>query len=300
MIYTVTINPSLDYIVSVPRFRMNVTNRTMEESMVAGGKGINVSKMLKNLGIESVAIGFRAGFIGEEICRQISEMGLRADWIPVERGNNRVNVKLKNYAGTEINGGGPEVQEKELLQLLEKLDALQTGDVLILAGSMPNSLPLDTYKRIMRMVSPKEIKVVVDATGEQLLNVLGQRPFLVKPNEYELGELFGVNLEDREQIIEYARKVQELGARNVLVSRAQKGAILLAEDGSLFESPALKGVLVNGVGAGDAMVAGFMAGWTENEDYQEAFRMGVAAGCASAYSEGFPSKDEVWKLLQQF
>lgn len=298
MIYTITFNPALDYIVSVKDFQPGKTNRTTEEILLPGGKGINVSIVLKNLGYESTAMGFTAGFTGEEICRRVEETGCLAEFIPLAGGMSRINVKLKSIDGTEINGLGPDIDGESLQKLLQQLDELRTGDMLVLAGSIPASIPDSIYKDIMKRLSGKGIQVIVDATKDLLVNVLENRPFLIKPNNHELGEIFGVTLRERREVIPYAGKLQELGARNVLVSMAGEGAVLLAEDGNVYEGPAPKGRLVNAVGAGDSMVAGFLAGWLETGDYNRAFRMGVAAGSASAFSELLATREQVEKLLQ--
>lgn len=292
MIYTVTFNPSLDYIVDVPDFRLGLTNRTSAEQMFAGGKGINVSIVLKNLGLENTALGFIAGFTGEEIRRQLEEKGICSDFIRLKEGLSRINVKLRSIDGTEINGEGPEIGKQELAKLLGRLDQLEKGDTLILAGSIPVSMPESIYSDILEQLECRGIQCVVDATGELLLNVLKYHPFLIKPNNHELGEIFGVTLTERDQIKPYAKRLQEMGARNVLVSMAGKGAVLLAEDGSFYETSAPKGRLVNAVGAGDSMVAGFVAGYLEKKDYSHAFKMGVSAGSASAFSENLTTKAE--------
>ena len=292
MIYMVTFNPSLDYIVDVPDFRLGLTNRTSAEQMFAGGKGINVSIVLKNLGLENTALGFIAGFTGEEIRRRLEEKGICSDFIRLEEGLSRINVKLRSIDGTEINGEGPEIGKQELAKLLGRLDQLEKGDTLILAGSIPVSMPESIYSDILEQLECRGIQCVVDATGELLLNVLKYHPFLIKPNNHELGEIFGVTLTERDQIKPYAKRLQEMGARNVLVSMAGKGAVLLAEDGSFYETSAPKGRLVNAVGAGDSMVAGFVAGYLEKKDYSHAFKMGVSAGSASAFSENLTTKAE--------
>lgn len=293
MIYTVTFNPSLDYIVDVEDFQTGMTNRTTAEQLFAGGKGINVSIVLKNLGVESTALGFAAGFTGEEIRRQVQEMGIRAEFLLIKKGLSRINVKLKSIDGTEINGMGPEIDTEKLEELYKKLDTLKKGDVLVLAGSIPSSMPPSVYSDIMERLSGKGIIFIVDATRDLLLNVLKYRPFLIKPNNHELGEIFGVKLTEREQIPPYAKKLQEMGARNVLVSMAGEGAVLLSEDGQIFESAAPKGKVVNAVGAGDSMVAGFIAGYLERESYEHAFKLGISAGSASAFSENFASGEEI-------
>lgn len=299
MIYTVTCNPSLDYGVTVEGFEMHKTNRTTTESMVVGGKGINVSIVMKNLGIASTALGFQGGFVGEEIGRQIDKMGIVAELIPVEQGNSRINVKLVNHEGTEINGIGPAVSEEERQKLMEKLERLQKGDVVVLAGSIPATLPVDFYGQIAKRMEKKGVDVVVDATGEVLRNVLPWHPFLIKPNRDELEDFFGVSIHTKEEVLVYAKELQGLGAKNVLVSMAGDGALLLAEDGSVYKSGPLKGVLVNGVGAGDSMVAGFLAGWmSSDKSYEKAFQMAVAAGSASAFSEGLATREKVEELLR--
>lgn len=299
MIYTVTFNPSLDYIVSVEDFKLGLTNRTDSELMLPGGKGLNVSMVLGNLGIKSTALGFAAGFTGAEIIRRIEQMGVKADFIPVSNGISRINLKLKSIDGTEINGCGPEIDEEGIQQMMKKLDVLREGDVLILAGSIPNSMPDDIYRKIMAGLEGRGVMIAVDATKELLTNVLEYRPFLVKPNHHELGEIFGAKLTTREEVIPYAKKMQEMGAVNVLVSMAGEGAVLVAENGMVYDAPAPKGKLVNGVGAGDSMVAGFIAGWMEKTDYGFAFAMGVAAGSASAFSERLATREEIETVYRQ-
>ena len=293
MIYTVTFNPSLDYIVSVEDFRLGLTNRTSSELILPGGKGINVSAVLGNLGIESTALGFVAGFTGAEICKETEAAGIRSDFIQIEEGISRINLKLKSIDGTEINGQGPDISEEKVSMLMEKLDALEAEDVLVLAGSIPASMPDDIYQKIMERLKGRGVRIVVDATKDLLLNVLDYQPFLIKPNNHELGEIFGVNLSTRDEVIPYGRKMQEKGARNVLISMAGEGAVLVAEDGQVYTSPAPKGTLVNGVGAGDSMVAGFLAGWLKQRDYEYAFHMGIAAGSASAFSEYLATRSEI-------
>lgn len=293
MIYTVTFNPSLDYIVSVDEFKLGLTNRTSSELMLPGGKGLNVSMVLGNLGMDNTAFGFAAGFTGDEIIRRVEKMGVKAEFIRLQEGCSRINLKLKSIDGTEINGRGPEISEEAVRQLMEKLDSLTEGDVLVLAGSIPNSMPDDIYKSIMGRLDGRGVMTVVDATKELLVNVLEYRPFLVKPNNHELGEIFGTALHSREEVIPYARKLKEMGALNVLVSMAGEGAVLAAEDGNIYQAPAPEGKLVNGVGAGDSMVAGFLAGWMERKDYGHAFQMGIAAGSASAFSELLATREEI-------
>lgn len=299
MIYTVTFNPSLDYIVSVNDFQLGLTNRTDSELILPGGKGINVSTILMNLGIDSTAFGFAAGFTGEEIIREVEAMGIRSDFIKIDSGISRINLKLKNIDGTEINGSGPEISEEKIEELLRKLDILGEGDILVLAGSIPASMPADMYSTIMERLQHKNVTFIVDATKDLIINVLKYKPFLIKPNNHELGELFDVKLTTREEVIPYGKKLQKQGARNVLISMAGEGAVLVAEDGSVYEAPAPKGTLVNAVGAGDSMVAGFTAGWIEKKDYRHAFYMGVSAGSASAFSEYLATKEEIMDLYEK-
>ncbi len=297
-IYTVTLNPSLDYTVSVDNFRMGYTNRTESEILTVGGKGINVSTVLKNLGLESTALGFVAGFTGQEAARQLAARGIGDGLIALEEGLTRINVKLQSVEGTEINGQGPAIPKEKAALLEERLSELTAGDVLFLSGSIPASLPQDTYLHMMGRLS-EGVLTVVDVSGKALVKALPLHPFLVKPNQHELGELFGVTLAERTSAIPYARKMQELGARNVLVSMAGQGAVFLAEDGSVFESPVPAGSLINGVGAGDSMVAGFVAGWLEKRDYEHAFYMGMAAGSATAFSEGLADGGKIWELYRK-
>ncbi|MCF2679246.1 1-phosphofructokinase [Faecalicatena contorta] len=299
MIYTVTFNPSLDYIVSVEDFKLGLTNRTNSELLLPGGKGINVSTVLMNLGIESTALGFVAGFTGDEIVRRLEQMGVRNGFIKIEEGFSRINLKLKSIDGTEINGQGPVIGETKVQSLMTQLDELGEGDVLFLSGSIPASMPDDAYQKIMERLDGKGVQIIVDATKDLLMNVLPHHPFLIKPNNHELGEIFGEELKSRESVVPYAKKLQEMGAKNVLISMAGEGAVLVAADGTVYEAPAPKGTLVNGVGAGDSMVAGFMAGWMEKQDYEYAFHMGVAAGSASAFSENLATKEEIQAVYKQ-
>lgn len=298
MIYTVTFNPSIDYIVSVEDFELGRVNRTSKELVYPGGKGVNVSLVLMNLGKKSTALGFVAGFTGAEIENSLKEWGCLTDFISVKQGMSRINLKLRAKEETEINGQGPKLSSEDLEKLYRKLDCLENGDVLVLAGSIPSTLPNSIYQDIMARLKEKDIRVVVDATGDLLVNVLKCRPFLIKPNSHELGEIFGVKLQEKEEIITYAKKLQEMGARNVLISMAGDGAILVAEDGSVLKSEAPKGKVVNSVGAGDSMVAGFITGYLEKGNYKHAFYTGIAAGSASAFSERLATKDEVRKIYE--
>ena len=299
MIYTVTFNPSLDYIVSVNDFRIGATNRTSSEHMYPGGKGINVSLMLKNLGIESVALGFISGFTGDEIERLLDISGIRTDFINVSEGISRINVKLRSGDETEINGSGPKYSNRDIDKLYEKLDRVGNGDYVILAGSIPPSIPDDIYRDILERFSGKGIHFVVDATGSLLTKVLEYRPFLIKPNRHELEEIFDVTISDNEGIIEYAKRLRDMGAVNVLVSLGGEGAVLVSGNGDIYECIAPKGQVINSVGAGDSMVAGFLSGIIRNGNYEDAFYTGICAGSASAFSETFATIDKVRKLMTQ-
>ncbi len=301
MIYTVTFNPCLDYIIQVNNLTPGAVNRTAHEEMLAGGKGINVSIVLKNLGHKSTALGFLAGFTGAEIARRLQERGIATDFISVAQGMSRINVKI-NADGeeTEINGQGPAITDADVEALYQKLDALVAGDVLVISGSVPAALPADIYERILARLAGRGVETVVDAARDLLVNVLPYHPFLIKPNNHELGEIFNVELATRASVVPYAKKLQEQGARNVLVSMAGEGAVLVAEDGSVVEAPAPQGHVVNSVGAGDSMVAGFVAGFQESGgSYDAAFKMGVCTGSASAFSMQLATRPEVEALLAQ-
>jgi 1-phosphofructokinase len=299
MINTITLNPSLDYIVKVDSFKVDSLNRIKEERIYAGGKGINVSIVLKNLGVENTALGYVAGFTGDEILRQIKSHGVNCDFVKLENGFSRINVKLKSDGETEINGSGPDITEENLKILYEKLSNLTKGDYLILSGSIPGSVPDDIYENIMNSLLDKGVEFIVDATKELLLKVLKYKPFLIKPNHHELAEMFNVELKDDKDIIKYGKKLQEMGAKNVLISMAGDGAILLPENGEAIKREVPKGILKNSVGAGDSMVAGFLCGYLKNNDIDEAFKMGIATGSASAFSDELATEREVYELLKQ-
>ena len=292
MIYTITFNPALDYIVRVQDFKLGQVNRTSYEEVYAGGKGINVSIVLKNLDVENVALGYIAGFTGEEIENKIKAFGCNTDFIKLNNGMSRINVKLKSNEESEING-------QDLEELYRKLELLREGDILVLAGSIPATLPKNIYEIIMERLSGKGIRFIVDATGELLLNVLKYKPFLIKPNHHELAELFNATIENEDDIVIYAKKLREMGAQNVLISRAGDGAIFVTEKDEIIKSDVPKGTLINSVGAGDSMVGGFIAGYLKNKSLEEAFKMGVATGSASAFSEGLATKEKVYELLNQ-
>lgn len=297
MIYTVTFNPSLDYIVSVRNFEEGSVNRASDEMILPGGKGINVSIVLNNLGMESHLLGFIAGFTGKEIERMVSDDGCISEFIKVDNGLSRINVKMRSEKESEINGIGPAISNSEMTQLLDKIDKLKEGDVLVLAGSIPASIPDTIYYDIMKMLSDRKIMIVVDATKDLLLNVLPLHPFLIKPNKQELAEIMNLENLSKEDIVKNAFELQKRGARNVLVSMAGEGAILVTEDGKVYSSEAHKGKVVNSVGAGDSMVAGFIYGYLKNKDYKEAFETGLCAGSASAFSENLATREQVEELL---
>lgn len=298
MIYTVTLNPSLDYIVEVNQFRPGETNRTSYEQMLPGGKGINVSLMLRHLGIESTALGFLAGFVGKEVKRLLENESICTDFLELKEGCSRINVKLRNVQGTEINGMGPVVPKEKIKELLARIKHLKNGDSIVLAGSVPKSLPGTIYMDILSELKEKRIATIVDTTGDMLLRTLPQQPFLIKPNHKELGELFGVEFHQREEVIPYAKRLKELGAHNVLVSMAGNGAVLAADDGRVYECDAPHGRVINAVGAGDSMVAGFLYGWESVREYEAAFFYGLAAGSASAFSDGLATKEEVERIYR--
>lgn len=299
MIYTVTFNPALDYVVRVDHFALGEVNRTEQERIYYGGKGLNVSAVLSTLGYGNTALGFVAGFTGDEIERGVKGLGFQSDFIRVEKGLSRINVKLKSQEETEINGMGPEITGEDVTQLFEKLDRLTAGDVLVLSGSIPKSINDDIYERIMESLDGRGVRIVVDATKDLLINVLPYHPFLIKPNNHELGEMFGVTLHGPEEIIDYGKRLQKKGARNVLISMAGDGAILITEEEEVFRMGAPKGTVKNSVGAGDSMVAGFLAGYLENGSFEHALRLGSAAGSASAFSEGLAGKEDIMRLYEK-
>lgn len=299
MIYTVTFNPSLDYIIAVDDLKLGIVNRTNQELINPGGKGINVSILLKNLGVDSCALGFMAGFTGEEISRLLNEVGVHSDFIKVEKGLSRINVKIRSNEESEINGMGPEISKEDIQRLYQQLDGLKEGDILVLAGSIPSVMPGTIYRDIMEYLNGRGIRIVVDATKDLLTNVLEFHPFLVKPNNHELGEIYGVTLTTREEVVPYARKLRDAGAQNVLVSMAGEGAVLITEEDEVIMSPPPKGKVVNSVGAGDSMVAGFIAGYLRENSYEEAFYTGLCAGSASAFSLHMATKEEIHDLLVQ-
>ena len=299
MIYTITFNPALDYIVKMEEFNLGHVNRSGNEFVYAGGKGINVSIVLNNLGVKSKALGFIAGFTGDEIERRVRDFGCDTEFIKLSSGMSRINVKIKADVESEINGGGPDISEEALNNLYSQLDKLAEGDILVLAGSVPKTMPTDVYERIMERLQEKNVKFIVDTTGESLLKVLKYNPFLIKPNHHELGDLFGVKLNNKEDVIEYAKKLKNMGAQNVIISMAGDGAVLIDSNGDVTTSNVPKGIVKNSVGAGDSMVAGFITGYLNSEKVEDGFKLGVATGSASAFSEGLATKDYVYELLEQ-
>lgn len=298
MIYTVTFNPAVDYVMHIDELRAGATNRSASEEIYFGGKGINVSAVLNELGIKSRALGFTAGFTGAAIEQGLRDMGIDSDFIRLEKGCSRINVKLKSGTETEINGQGPDIDSASVDRLLWKLNELTTGDTVVLAGSVPKTLPADIYERILGMLDGRGVRAAVDASGKLLLNVLKYRPFLIKPNKDELAELFGVDISGIDDVERYAEKLKEMGALNVLVSMAGDGALLVDADGVTHRCGVFRGTVRNSVGAGDSMVAGFLTG-CESGDYEYALKLGTAAGGAAAFSDGLPERALIDELMKQ-
>ena len=299
MIYTITFNPALDYISQVENFETGKINRTKTEKILPGGKGLNVSTVLKNLGIESIALGFIAGFTGEELKRNIEEKGIKTDFINVEKGITRINVKISSNKETALNGNGPEITEEDINKLLEKIEKITKEDMVILAGNIPRCINNDIYEIICKTLEKNNVTFVVDATKELLMNVLKYKPFLIKPNKEELEETFKEKIETKEDIIVHAKKLQLMGAQNVLISLGGEGAILVTTEEKEYYSKAPKGKVLNTVGAGDSMVAGFIAGYEQSGDFEQAFKMGIATGSASSFSMNLATAEEVANLLKE-
>lgn len=293
MIYTVTLNPALDYVMKVGNIRFDDINRSESEEIYYGGKGINVSVILTRLGVENKALGFVGGFTGEKLYEMLKKDGIDCDFNILKNGYTRINVKIKAQTELDVNAQGPAIDEEDIALLLEKLDGIKQGDFLVLAGSIPNTLPDDIYERILSRLDGRGINFVVDATGDLLKNVLKYKPFLIKPNHHELGDLFGVEAKSEDDIVFYAKKLQEMGARNVLVSRAKDGATLIDEQKNVTTFENVEGELVNSVGCGDSMVGGFLAGWIEKGDYSYALKLGAACGNATAFSQELATADEI-------
>ena len=299
MIYTVTLNPSIDYVIKVDKLTTGNINRVNEEHVYPGGKGINVTRILKSLDNDNIALGFVSGFTGDYIINSLQELNLKSDFIKVKEGFTRINVKVKSEEETEINGQGPKISEEELNQFYKVIDKLVDGDILILSGSIPSCLDERLYESIMKKVEDRDIKVIVDATKNLLLNVLKYKPFLIKPNNHELAEMFNVELNSTEDIVFYARKLKEMGAQNVLISMGKDGALLVTEHDEVFASSVAKGEVVNSVGAGDSMVAGFIAGYLKSNSYEEALRLGAASGGATAFSSDLATREFIDKLVDE-
>lgn len=299
MVYTVTFNPSLDYVVQVNNFQNDAVNRAVSENVYAGGKGNNVAVVISNLGLKSRALGFRAGFTGMAMEQMLREYGCDTDFIPLDEGMTRINVKVKAEDEFEINGQGPVIPDEKIMQLFEKTDVLTADDVLVLSGSIPGTLPDDIYERMMQRLDGKGVRIAVDATQDLLLRVLKYHPFLIKPNNHELGEMFQVTLTEDEQIITYAKKLQQMGARNVLVSMAKDGAILVDEHQQVYQLLPPKGEVVNSVGAGDSMVAGFLAGYLTSGSYEQALRLGTAAGSATAFTSWLAGREQIDAMMEK-
>ena len=299
MIYTVTLNPSIDYVIKVDKLTTGNINRVNEEHVYPGGKGINVTRILKSLDNDNIALGFVSGFTGDYIINSLQELNLKSDFIKVKEGFTRINVKVKSEEETEINGQGPKISEEELNQFYKVIDKLVDGDILILSGSIPSCLDERLYESIMKKVEDRDIKVIVDATKNLLLNVLKYKPFLIKPNNHELAEMFNVELNSTEDVVFYARKLKEMGAQNVLISMVKDGALLVTENDEVFASSVAKGEVVNSVGAGDSMVAGFIAGYLKSNSYEEALRLGAASGGATAFSSDLATREFIDKLVDE-
>ena len=299
MIHTLTLNPSLDYIAECPQFKLSATNRTTKETILPGGKGINVSLVLRNLGHPSITHGFTAGFTGDALCSLLEETGLTTDMIRADQGLTRINVKLKSDTETELNGMGPNISIIDIARLYQKLESITEDDILVLAGSIPPSVSEGLYSDIMERLKETKIKIVVDATKDLLMNVLDKKPFLIKPNIHELGELFNVKLDSADEALPYALKLKEMGAVNVIISMGKDGAMMVDEYGNSYTMNSPEGKLVNSVGAGDSLVAGFLHKYLETGNYEEAFRYGVCTGSASAFSSALATKEEVEKLYRE-
>ena len=297
MIYTVTFNPALDYILELDKLEIGKIQKSKTELILPGGKGINVSTVLTNLEIDNIALGYKAGFVGAELERLLRNMNVKTDFIDLEEGNSRINVKISGEEETAINTNGPQISENKILELLEKLKTLNENDYLVLSGSIPSSIKDDIYEKICRIVKKQNVKIVVDATKNLLVQALKYNPFLIKPNNEELGEIFGVEIHTKEDAYVYGKRLKEMGAQNVLVSMGKIGAALIDEAGQEYFIKSPEGKRVNTVGSGDSMVAGFIAGFLKYNNYNDALRMGVSAGSASALSKYLATKEEVYNLF---
>lgn len=298
MVYTITLNPALDYVMKVGKLRYDDINRSKSEEIYYGGKGINVSVILTRLGVHNKALGFVAGFTGRKLEQMLVDEGIDCDFNRLSNGQTRINVKIKADTELDVNASGPDISEDDIKNLMDKLDDIGENDYLVLAGSIPSTLPDDIYERILSRLQSRGVNFIVDATGDLLKKALPYKPFLVKPNHHELGDLFGVETKTEEDIVKYARKVQEMGARNVLVSRAKDGATLIDENSNVTTFANVDGELVNSVGCGDSMVAGFVAGYINKKDYAYALKLGAACGNATAFSEELATADEIKKVFE--
>ncbi|MGL5260505.1 MAG: 1-phosphofructokinase [Lachnospiraceae bacterium] len=298
MIYTVTLNPSLDHVLVVKDYEEGTINQIGAEYYIPGGKGINVSSVCKNLGVETIALGFIAGFSGMEIKRLLDARQILNDFILIDSGNSRLNVKILSQKETQINGEGPFIQQAYIDRLLEKLSKLTDNDVLVLSGSIPPGVPNTIYRDIMKMLASKNITIFLDAIKEEMWEAISMKPFCIKPNKEELGDLFGVTIKNRQDCIFYGKKLREAGARNVLISLGEDGAILLKESEEVAILDAPTGKVVHTVGAGDSMVAGFLCGYLEKKDMDYAFKLSVCAGSASSFSQELAPKETVDNLLK--
>ena len=299
MIYTVTLNPSIDYIVRLDSLKRGVTNRTTSEEFFYGGKGINVSRVLAELDIESTVFGFVAGFTGDAIEKGIRNDKIITDLIALENGISRINIKIKAEEETEINCQGPEISEDEFERLLQKVDRVSDGDTLVLAGSVPATLPDDVYERILIRLGDKKVRIVVDATKKLLLNSLSHKPFLIKPNHQELSEIFDTEIKNESDVEKYAKQLQLMGAQNVLVSLGKDGAMLIDENGERHISGTLRGKVINTVGSGDSMVAGFIAGYEKERSYSYAMKLGTVCGNATAFLSGLATREKIDELMKE-
>lgn len=300
MVYTVTLNPALDYVMRVGKLRYDDINRSQSEDIYYGGKGINVSVILTRLGVENIALGFVGGFTGDKLTQMLESDGIRCDFNKLKSGSTRINVKIKADTEFDVNAQGPDIDESQVRALLDKFDRIKKDDYLVLAGSIPKSLSDDIYERMLSKLQDKEVNFVVDATGDLLIKSLKYKPFLVKPNHHELGDLFGVITKTTDEIVKYAKKLQKLGARNVLVSRGKDGAILIDENFLVTEVDNIEGRVVSSVGCGDSMVGGFIAGYIEQGDYSYALKLGAACGNATAFSENIAAKSEIQRVFEYY
>lgn len=297
MIYTVTFNPAMDYVMQVNNINEKDINRSEAEQIFYGGKGINVSSVLTQLDIENTATGFLAGFTGSELERMLEADNINTDFVHLKTGFTRINVKIKSEKELDINAHGPDISEQDIDELLNKLKGIKSGDYLVLSGSVPPSLSDDIYEKLLEHFTDKDINIVVDTTGNLLKNILKYKPFLIKPNHHELGEIFSVDINSTQDVIRYAKKLQEMGAKNVLVSRAKDGATLIDENGNVTSVTNASGKIVSSVGCGDSMVAGFIAGYIESRDYEKALRLGAICANATAFSSSIAKKKEIDNML---